>query len=95
MARRFSTSAPPHTGIQTIPCDIEKNIHLTFFPDYFSCYTISYDPERFLQLTKQGKMVLGIDLILYLDNDLDLIDLPFHKEDFRGLSGGAMIGKAS
>ncbi len=81
------------TGIQTSPCYLDKNIKLTFLPSFFSCYTISYDAERFMSLTLEGKMVLGVDLILYLDNDLELIDLPFHKEDFRGLAGGAMIGK--
>ena len=55
-------------GFQTIPCDRDKQIKRYLTAEYFSCYTVVSSPEAMDLVSEQGLFVLGVEVILYLDN---------------------------
>ncbi len=83
-------------GTQSVPCNYDKNIRHTFIQDWYSCYTLHFYDNQFLELSSQGKLPIGINVILYTGGDLGYdIDYPFKIEEFRNTAVGAMIGKVS
>ncbi len=80
-------------GVQSVPCDYDRNIRHTFTQNWFSCYTLHFYENQFLELSAQGKLPIGVNVILYTGGDLSYdIDYPFVKEEFRNTAVGAMIG---
>ncbi len=82
------------TGVQSLPCDVEKNIKPTFIQDSFNCYTLRLGDKQHTELGRQGKVPIGFSAILFIGGDLTFdIDHPFKREEFRSRNVGGMIGK--
>ena len=55
-------------GFQTSPCPRDNQIKRYLTAEYFSCYTVAFSPDIMNLFSEQGLFVLGVEVILYLDN---------------------------
>ena len=78
-------------GFQTISCDPDKQIKRYLTAEYFSCYTVSFTSEMMHQFREQGLLVIGVEVILYLDNIPSAPDAFFMQ---RNSAAGIVTGTA-
>ncbi len=80
-------------SIQMANCDRDRHIKHTVMPDYYSCYTVTIGRDTYDTYTAANKLIIGVDLILFLNTGLEDLKIPFQKNKFRGSASGARLSK--
>ncbi len=80
-------------SLQMASCDRDRHIKHAVLPDYYSCYTVTIDRDTYDTYLAANKLILGVDVILFLNNGLEDLNIPFQKNKFRGSASGARISK--
>ncbi len=72
----------------TIPCD--QDIKLTIMAENYACYTVSLNKTRYKQFESMPK-VFGMEVVLFVNNIIDDIDIPFDADVFHSQSSGSIV----
>ena len=79
-------------GFQTIPCNRDKQIKRYLTAEYFSCYTVGFSSEMIHLFLEQGLSVIGVEVILFLDNIPSAPDAFFmQRNSAAGIATGSAI----
>ena len=58
--------------------------------EYYSCYTINFNSDMIANLRQQGWFIMGIEVILYVDNFMEETGLFFVQKNS---ANGVAVGK--
>ena len=78
-------------SLKMAPCNKTVHIKHTVTPQYYSCYTVSIDSVTYGNYSVNNKWIVGVDVVLFLNNQLDDVDIPYEKHAFHGQASGARI----
>ena len=77
-------------GFQMLPCNRTTQIKQYMTPGYYSCYTITFDPKTIEKANSLGFFILGIEVILHVDNTITGSDEYFLQKNS---AAGVAVGK--
>ena len=74
--------------LATIACD--PDIKRTITVENYACYTVSLNKTRYKELYENGSDVYGVDVVLFVNNILDDIEVPFDIDGVLSQGSGAV-----